>query len=229
MGPMPLHHYLDKIEVVGKRHNPEPLNHVLIVLGDRGGCDTIGMRFNVVSYDPAWPEMFESIRAELEEALQAVPVHAIEHVGSTAVPGLAAKPVIDVDVVVDREQLEPALRALEAIGYQHRGDLGVPDRHSMAAPDDAPRRHVYVVVEGSLALRNHLGVRDVLRTSPAVRAQYGQLKRELSQRDFTTPDEYVAAKSEVLQKILEEAGIGPEERAAIKNITAKTNPHSELP
>lgn len=202
---------------------------MLIVLGDRGGCDTIGMRFNVVSYDPAWPEMFESIRSELEDALQAVPVHAIEHVGSTAVPGLAAKPVIDVDVVVDREQLEPAIRALEAIGYQHRGDLGVPDRHSMAAPDDAPRRHVYVVVEGSLALRNHLGVRDVLRTNSELRGQYGQLKRELSQRDFTTADEYVAAKSELLQKILEKAGIGPEERTAIKNINRENEPSQRTP
>ncbi|HLU31019.1 MAG TPA: GrpB family protein, partial [Acidimicrobiia bacterium] len=62
------------------------------------------MRIEVVAYDPGWPERFEAIRAQLGEALNAVEVLAIEHVGSTSVPGLAAKPVIDVDVVVAAER-----------------------------------------------------------------------------------------------------------------------------
>lgn len=176
------------------------------------------MRFDVVAYDPDWPEWFERIRSELVEALRAVPVVAIEHVGSTAVPGLVAKPVIDIDVVVDSDQVESAICALEAIDYRHRGDLGVPERHSMAAPDDAPRRHVYVVVNGSLALRNHLAVRDVLRTSPELRAEYGRIKLELSQREFGSGDDYVAGKSAVIQKILEQGGIGSEELLAIRDI-----------
>lgn len=176
------------------------------------------MRIEVVPYDPTWPDTFERIRSELARALSAVPVLAIEHVGSTSVPELAAKPVIDIDVIITRDQLEPAIRALEAIGYQHRGDLGIPERHAMEAPDDAPRRHVYVVVEGSLALRNHLGLREMLRADPDLRAQYGELKLSLSQRDFDSIDGYVAAKSELIQIILELAGIGSAERVEIKRM-----------
>jgi GrpB-like predicted nucleotidyltransferase (UPF0157 family) len=176
------------------------------------------MRVDVVSYDPEWPATFENIRVELAEILRDVEVLAIEHIGSTAVTGLEAKPVIDIDVVVSRDQLDAAIRVLEGSGYRHRGDLGVPDRHAMGAPETGPRRHVYVVVDGCLALRNHLGVRDVLRADPKLREQYGQLKRELASRNFDSADDYVSAKSDLLQTILEKAGIGPAERSAIRNI-----------
>jgi GrpB-like predicted nucleotidyltransferase (UPF0157 family) len=176
------------------------------------------MRVNVVPYDPNRPATFETLRAELAEILQDVEVLAIEHVGSTAVPGLEAKPVIDVDVVVSRDQLDSAIRVLESSGYRHRGDLAVRDRHAMAAPGRGPRRHVYVVVDGCLALRNHLGVRDVLRADSKLREQYGRLKQELAGREFDSANEYVSAKSDLLLTILEKAGIGPAERAKIRNI-----------
>ena len=97
------------------------------------------MPIRVVPYDPSWPDQFAAIRVALADALRAVPFLAIEHVGSTSVPGLAAKPVIDVDVVVLREHLTPAIEALVAAGYQHEGDLGIRDRHAMRAADSVRR------------------------------------------------------------------------------------------
>src|SRR5215204_5568208 len=74
----------------------------------------------VAPYDPAWPTAFARIQTELSEALRGVPIRAIEHIGSTAVPGLAAKPQIDVDVIVRRDDLNDALAALTVVGYEHR-------------------------------------------------------------------------------------------------------------
>lgn len=175
------------------------------------------MRIEVVAYDPGWPERFEAIRAQLGEALNAVEVLAIEHVGSTSVPGLAAKPVIDVDVVVAAERVPEAIKALEAVGYRHLGDLGIEDRQAMAPPDDGVRRNVYVIAADSLALRNHLGVRAVLRSRPDLRARYGRLKLDLAERDFTDIGEYVEAKSDVLAEILAAAGINTDEKARIRD------------
>lgn len=168
----------------------------------------------VVPYDPRWPDTFQQINSELRRALAAVPVVAIEHVGSTSVPGLAAKPVIDVDVVVAREQVDAAIAALTAAGYRHRGDLGIEDRHSMAEPG-GPRRNVYVTVDGSPALRNHLALRDTLRSDAALRGRYEARKLELAQREWDDVDDYAVAKSDIIQEILAVAGLPEAERAAI--------------
>ncbi len=173
------------------------------------------MPIRVVPYDSTWPDQFSRIRVALADALRGVPFLAIEHVGSTSVPGLAAKPVIDVDVVVLREHLTPAIEALVAAGYQHEGDLGIRDRHAMRAADTAPERNVYVAVEGSLALRNHLAVRDVLRSDAALRDAYGQLKLNLAQRYAEDMGAYVAAKTELLATILSRGGLTDDERAEI--------------
>jgi GrpB-like predicted nucleotidyltransferase (UPF0157 family) len=173
------------------------------------------MPIRVVPYDPSWPEQFTGIRASLARALQGVPVLAIEHVGSTSVPGLAAKPVIDVDVVVIREHLMPAIDALVAAGYRHEGEMGIRDRHAMRAPDTAPPRNVYVAVEGSLALRNHLAVRDVLRSDAVLRDEYGRLKLDLARVHAEDMDGYVAAKTDLLGSILAIGGLTQDERAEI--------------
>ncbi len=179
------------------------------------------MRAVVVPYDSSWPERFEILHARLAKALVAVPLVAIEHVGSTSVPGLAAKPIIDIDVIVARSHVRDAINALEASGYNSLGEMGVPDRHAFRAPADGIRRNVYVAVEGCLSLRNHLGVRDVLRSDPSLRDQYGALKIRLSERDYDEDidiDGYVADKSHLLQRILERAGLTPNELAEIDAI-----------
>lgn len=165
------------------------------------------MRVEVVPYDRRWPEQFAVVAAGLVELLAGVEMVGIEHVGSTAVPGLPAKPVLDVDVVVGREHLTAAVDALVAGGYTHRGDLGVTDRHAFLAPDEDPRRHVYVVLDGSLALRNHRVVRDVLRADATMRNRYAETKQALACRDLRDIDEYVAGKSAVLSEVLAAGGL----------------------
>jgi len=172
------------------------------------------MPIEVVAYDPGWPARFVAIRAALADALDDVAVVAIEHVGSTSVPRLAGKPVIDVDVIVARSNLKRAISALERVGYRHRGELGIPDRHAMAAPDDGTRRNVYVVVDGSLAVRNHLVVRDALRSNVSLRDRYAALKRGLAS-ETDDIEMYISGKTRFVLDILRDAGFTDDELAAI--------------
>lgn len=93
-------------------------------------------------------------------------------------PGLAAKPIIDVDVVVDAADAEQASRALSHIGFEVRGDLGVPGRLAFLTPERFAPSNTYVMTDGSLALRNHLAVRDVLQADSALRDEYAAVKRQ---------------------------------------------------
>ena len=104
----------------------------------------------VVDYDPAWPQQFQRLQAELSEQLLArgVPFVAIEHVGSTSVPGLAAKPVIDCDIVVHAQEVVGASRALSDLGFAPLGELGIPQRWAFKEPARLANRNVYVIVEG---------------------------------------------------------------------------------
>lgn len=173
------------------------------------------MAVEVVPYSPAWPRLFEEVAAELRAALREVPSASVEHVGSTSVPGLAAKPVLDIDVIVPGGQVPAAIAALESIGYTHRGDLGVKDREAFTAPDESPRRHVYVCVAGTLNLRNHLAVRDVLRSRPDLREAYAAVKLRLAADPAMDIDTYIAGKSAVLQQVLAESDLTAEEKLEI--------------
>ena len=160
----------------------------------------------VVDYDPQWPVAFATIRATLETVLTEVPVIGIEHVGSTSVPGLAAKPTIDIDVIVDRLHVGDAIAALESVGYRSLGEMGVPDRHAFKPPPDSIRQNTYVTVVGCLSLRNHLGLRDVLRNDPGLRDEYSSVKRRLAAATDDI-DVYVDGKSDVVRRILGRAGL----------------------
>jgi GrpB-like predicted nucleotidyltransferase (UPF0157 family) len=175
------------------------------------------MSVEVVPYDDAWPAAFDAVERDLRAALGDIHAEAIEHVGSTSIPGLAAKPIIDIDIVVRRSALDPATDALVRVGYGPLGDLGIADRHAFVAPDSTPRRHVYVVVEGSLSLRNHLIVRGALRQSATLRDEYGQLKLDLAQR-VSNLGHYTEAKSELLQRVLRAGGLTEDELAEIERI-----------
>jgi GrpB-like predicted nucleotidyltransferase (UPF0157 family) len=101
----------------------------------------------------------------------------IEHVGSTSVPGLAAKPVIDMTVVVPTPAAMGAVIArLATLGYRHRGDLGVPGREAFDRPGGTPDHNLYACVAENDGLRNHLALRDHLRGNPAAARSYGSLK-----------------------------------------------------
>lgn len=179
------------------------------------------MSVEVVPYAEEWPALFSSVAQDLHGALEAVPIVSIEHVGSTAVPGLAAKPILDIDIIVEREQVADALAALINAGYSYRGDLGVTDREALAAPDDQPARNVYVCVEGTLHLRNHLAVRDVLRRRSDLRERYGAIKLRLSQVPDMEIATYIAEKSEVLQQVLSVSDLSTEEKRLIFELNTR--------
>jgi GrpB-like predicted nucleotidyltransferase (UPF0157 family) len=161
----------------------------------------------VVDYDPRWPLWFAEIRAHLTPYLTDVP-HVCEHVGSTAVPGLAAKPIIDIDIVVPSPSLvAPAISRLEAAGYRHEGDQGIPGREAFALPPDAVHyHHLYVVVEGNKAHRDHVVLRDHLRADAADRERYAARKRELAHLLTTDRTAYVDGKGALVEELIARAG-----------------------
>jgi GrpB-like predicted nucleotidyltransferase (UPF0157 family) len=167
----------------------------------------------VVAYDPAWPASFERVRAVVAAALGDLAV-GIEHVGSTAVPGLEAKPIVDVDVVIRRTgDLDDVVRRLAEIGYTHLGDLGIVGREAFRATKELPRHHLYVCASGAPPLQAHLILRDALRDDPALAAQYGRLKRELAERYRDDRDAYAEGKSAFITAVLLRERDGRDKRA----------------
>ena len=171
----------------------------------------------VVPYDPEWPSRFEAIRARIQPALGDVAL-SIEHVGSTSVPGLAAKPVIDIDVIVaSPDDVPVAIQRLATVGYSHRGDLGVPGREAFSAPDGAIAHHLYVCPQGVLALRNHLAVRHHLRSHPEAVEAYGALKRRAA-AEVDDIDAYIEAKTPLILRFLAAEGLSKDDLAAVEGV-----------
>src|SRR5882762_9128870 len=103
----------------------------------------------VVDYDPSWPGTFETLKSRVLPVVGTVAL-AVEHVGSTAVPGLAAKPIIDMDVIVATSaHVTLAIERLATLGYVHRGNLGIADREAFESPKGLAPHHLYVCVRGS--------------------------------------------------------------------------------
>jgi GrpB-like predicted nucleotidyltransferase (UPF0157 family) len=157
----------------------------------------------VVPYDPDWPGRFDQERAVLG-ALFAGSEAAIEHVGSTAVPGLGAKPVIDVMVGLSQlAEAENRIAALEAAGYEYvqRHEMQFPERRYFRKPGLGPSAyHLHCVVKGSEFWVRLLAFRDYLRAHPESAAAYDELKRQLAVR--FSKEEYTAAKSPFIESVL---------------------------
>jgi GrpB-like predicted nucleotidyltransferase (UPF0157 family)/RimJ/RimL family protein N-acetyltransferase len=156
----------------------------------------------VVAYDPTWPLRFEEERARIAGALVARAA-AIEHIGSTAVPGLAAKPVIDILVGLRSPPLDEAgVRALESLGYDYRGEFGIPGRQFFRQGE--PRsHHVHAVALGGELWAVLLAFRDRLRDHPEEAARYASLKRELASRYAGERGSYTEAKGPFIEEILQ--------------------------
>jgi GrpB-like predicted nucleotidyltransferase (UPF0157 family) len=174
----------------------------------------------VSEYDPAWPRAFARIRSRIAPVLAGVAI-AIEHVGSTSVPGLSAKPIVDIDVIVRADGVAAAIERLASLGYEHQGDLGVPQREAFRHAH-APAHHLYVCVEGRPHLLNHLAFRDALRADSELAREYGNLKRELARRFPNDIDAYVAGKTAFVTSVLERTGaFSATELAAIERLSAR--------
>jgi GrpB-like predicted nucleotidyltransferase (UPF0157 family) len=155
----------------------------------------------IVDHDPTWPARYETHRDRIATALGTTAVR-IEHVGSTSVPGLAAKPIIDIQVSVADPDDEPSyVPPLEGVGYRLRVR---EDGHRMLRPTERDV-HVHVCGAGSEWERRHLVFRDWLRRNPADRARYEATKRRLAEQDWPTMDHYADAKTAVIAEIMERA------------------------
>jgi GrpB-like predicted nucleotidyltransferase (UPF0157 family) len=156
----------------------------------------------VVPYDPTWPVTFALLRDRLTPVLAELAV-GIEHVGSTAVPALDAKPIIDIDVVIRHDDDVPKVAdRLATLGYARLGDLGIIGREAFRAPQDLPRHHLYVCAAGAATLQAHLTLRDALRADAGLASEYATLKRVLAERYRDDRDAYAEGKSTFIASVL---------------------------
>lgn len=170
---------------------------------DRTRLEVARLKPLVISeYDPNWPKQFAGLAERARDALGAI-VLAVEHVGSTAVPGLAAKPIIDLDAVVRPGHLPDAISRLRELGYFHEGNLGITGREALRGPAELPSHHLYVLEEGAAELARHIAFRDALRASADLRDHYASLKRSLAIRHGEDRAAYARAKSKFIEAVLE--------------------------
>lgn len=167
--------------------------------------------FLLVEYDPAWPQLFEAERARILLAI-GQHVSAIEHVGSTSVPGLAARPTIDLLVALHHFSVADAcVEPLARLGYGFRGEAGILQRYFFRKPDVeswADRtHHIHLVQRDSPECRRMLLFCDYLRAHPEEARAYDALKRELAARYETNLLGYSEAKSEFITGVLAKAGL----------------------
>lgn len=163
----------------------------------------------VEKYDEAWAQDFRQIEQELKEALGDLALR-IEHVGSTSVKGLSAKPIIDLDIVIpDYSRFDAVVAALETIGYTHEGDLGIPGREAFkySGKEHLRRHHLYVCPETSGELKRHLAFRDYLRSHPEAVREYSRVKEEGAALYPEDIDKYIEYKSPCIEKIYRELGL----------------------
>ena len=162
-----------------------------------------GTPIEVVDYNRAWPSQFESERARIVETLGEL-LLTLEHGGSTAVPGLAAKPIIDMWAALRRPLSTAHIRAMARIGYEHFGEYGLAGRdYFVKATPPVCHLHCYPV--GHPDWNRHLAFRDWLRTHPEGARAYGRVKRELANRFTSDRMAYTEAKSDFIESAL--AGI----------------------
>lgn len=174
------------------------------------------MNVVIEPYDPRWARDFELLRERIWPAIEDFAI-AIEHVGSTSVPGLAAKPILDIDVVVaSQEAVQLAIERLAAIDYSHRGNLGIEGREAFRAASNQPAHNLYVCRKDSAALRDHLTFRDYLRAHPETAQAYANLKQDLARHFPDDIDRYATAKTDFITGVLENAGISSDRIAHIR-------------
>jgi len=158
---------------------------------------------HVAAYDPGWPGKFEAERANLQECIGPWVVGGIHHVGSTSIPGLPAKPVIDILVGVETlEHSRPCIEKVASLGYQYwpyRSDV----MHWFAKPHPSRRtHHLHLIPVGSRRYLDELAFRDALRADPALAGRYAALKHELAARFPDDREAYTQHKAPFVSKVL---------------------------
>ena len=159
----------------------------------------------ITEYSPDWPAWFERIRDAIAEKLGSTFL-AIEHVGSTAVPGMVAKPIIDLDMVIEPGLFETVKGLLGELGYRHDGDLGIPEREAFTLENSElaaalPPHHLYVCPRDSAELKRHRAFRAFLHAHPDWAERLSELKRALAAQHGDDRDAYIAGKDALVREI----------------------------
>ena len=166
-------------------------------------------RVIVTPYDKAWKTAFEEIKAEIESAIGDL-IIGIEHVGSTSVEGLSAKPCIDIDVIIkDYSVFNAVVKELEKIGYIHQGDLGIKDREAFKCADKPhlQTHHLYVCPQYSEELHRHITFRDFLRSNAEAVKKYSLVKEKAAQLFPNDIDKYIEYKSPCIDELYKLCGL----------------------
>ena len=163
----------------------------------------------VLTYDVAWKTAFEKIINEIEAEIGDL-IIGIEHVGSTSVEGMSAKPCIDIDVIIkDYSVFGEVVRKLGAIGYIHEGDLGIKDREAFKYADKPHlmTHHLYVCPRDSEELHRHIAFRDFLRKNPEAVKKYSRVKETAAKLFPDSIDQYIEYKSPCIEELYKECGL----------------------
>lgn len=157
----------------------------------------------VVPYNEQWKNDFEIIKQYLLTAVKDT-VSGIEHIGSTAVEGLSAKPIIDIDIVIkDYSVFDKIVEQLATLGYIHEGNLGIKDREAFdyRGGTDLPKHHLYVCPEDSAELHRHIAFRDYLHNNPEAVTEYSRIKEEGARIFPDSIDDYIKHKAPCIEEI----------------------------
>ena len=163
----------------------------------------------VLPYDVAWQSAFEKIKVEIEEAIGNLMI-GIEHVGSTSVAGMSAKPCIDIDVIIkDYSVFAAVVDGLKAIGYIYEGDFGIKDREAFQYTDKPylMTHHLYVCPQHSEELHRHITFRDFLRSNPEAVKKYSLIKEKAAKLFPNDIDGYIEYKSPCIEELYKECGL----------------------
>lgn len=163
----------------------------------------------VQPYHEEWNRYYNEIKDELQDALGKLALR-IEHVGSTSVHGLSAKPIIDIDVVIkDYSVFNAVVLKLQDLGYRHEGDLGIAGREAFKydGKEHLQKHHLYVCPEDSAELKRHIAFRDYLRSNSEAVKEYSRIKEEGALLYPFDIDMYIQHKSPFIERIYNEIGL----------------------
>lgn len=166
-------------------------------------------RVVVVPYNEQWKTDFEIIKQHLLTTVNDVTI-GIEHIGSTSVEGLSAKPIIDIDIVIkDYSVFNTVVERLATLDYIHEGNLGIKDREAFDYKGnmDLPKHHLYVCPEFSLELHRHIAFRDYLRNNSDSVLKYSKVKEEGAKLFPDSIDDYIKYKSPCIEEIYKKCGV----------------------
>jgi len=166
----------------------------------------MSLRIYIADYDERWPALYREVSRSLVEAFGDYACE-MQHVGSTSVPGLGAKPIIDIAVNLrDYPLPQNVIEAMEALGYTHMGEYGIAGRHYFKRySDDGLMVHVHAYSPGNEEWASHLLFRDYLRAHPEAARDYESLKRDLAAKYADQREVYTESKTNFVQEILRRA------------------------